>query len=80
MIKESDLQNNLDEQIKNSIDPPRIGNQFTEDESLQKYLSLMLNGGIDDQMRDDLTNFGSKVSSRLYLDMAADAENRKPIL
>ena len=40
----------------------------------------MLQGGIDNLMREDLTNFGSKVSSLLYLDMVADAENRKPIL
>ena len=32
------------------------------------------------QMDKDLTNFGSKVSSRVYLDMAADAERRKPFL
>jgi hypothetical protein len=36
--------------------------------------------GIQYSMQQDLIKFGEKVASRKYLDMAADAENRKPIL
>eukprot|EP00347_Sterkiella_histriomuscorum_P009104 403342502 len=77
------IQAQFNKVVSYSQDPPRLGNQYSEDSALQTYLQLFYEKSTTKQriiMENDLANFGAKVTSREYLDMMADAEDNKPKL